>query len=103
LELIVQIIAARSDRVLLPGVSFNGSWPIFEAQLTDELLFPVAPFTHHKPEYQAFNFRFSASEVNEGWNEITVYNGSRQPVTLGQCCDYAIHIESVELAVHPTA
>lgn len=75
LELMVQVVAERCDDPPAMGVSFNGSWPEFKAEPTDELLFPNRPATHHLPEHVAWNYRFESSLIREGWNEITLYHG----------------------------
>lgn len=81
LEVIVQIVVAHnnsgSDKYPM-GLSFNGSWPSFDAILTDQLLFPCGDFTHHLPEHQAYEFRLLSSLVKEGWNEVLLFGG-REP------------------------
>jgi hypothetical protein len=99
LELIVQVVLERHDDLPPLGVSFNGSWPNFAGQVTSELLFPNRPFTHHLPENQAVNFRFSAEQIREGWNELTVYNGSHVRRGEKEHGDNTVVIVSIELAV----
>ena len=92
-ELTIQIVVEKQESVPELGVSFNGSWPSFEATTTDELLYPTGVYTHHVPENQALNFRFSSSLILEGWNELVVFNGAHDRSTP------AIKIVSVELGV----
>lgn len=101
LELIIQLVLEARDtnneqRVTNDafGISFNGSWPNFDAQATDALLFPSGDFTQHIPVHDAFNFRFPVSQVREGWNEVVVHHGGAKPATPAK-------IVSVELAVRP--
>ena len=110
LDLVVQIVVEEADARPRMGVSFNGSWPSFGNAETQELLFPYAsrggqddlPLTHHLPEYRAFNCRFSALDILEGWNEVIVYNGggpiegADAAASEGEIC-----IVSIELAVTP--
>ncbi|HVF10811.1 MAG TPA: hypothetical protein VNA16_08410, partial [Abditibacteriaceae bacterium] len=44
-ELVIQLVFVK--QAVLPdlGISFNGSWPNFEAHPTDELLFPTGSYT----------------------------------------------------------
>ena len=99
LKLVVQLVAEKKDDLPDLGVSFNGSWPNFEAQPTDELLFPTGAYTHHVREHQAFNYAFDVSAVREGWNEILVLNGSHRRATPQERQAHSARIVSVELAV----
>ena len=60
------------------------------------------PLTHHLPEHRAFNYRFSASDILEGWNEVIVYNGGG-PIEGANAAasEDEICIVSIELAVTP--
>ena len=89
-QLLIQIVTEKRDKRPTLGVSFNGSWPSFEAQPTDELLVPASIYTHHVAAHEAFNYRFPLSEICDGWNEVVVYNESH---------DGAVNVVSVELAV----
>jgi len=82
-----------------PGVSFNGSWPNFDARQTDRLLFPAGALTHHVPENTAFDFSFPPSAIREGWNDIIIVNNSRKRDTLQDRRDNSVTILSVELGV----
>ncbi|MCI0621471.1 MAG: hypothetical protein L0387_07350 [Acidobacteria bacterium] len=75
LELIIQLVLEKKETSLKLGVSFNESWPNFNSQTTQELLFPAGPLTHHVPEHQALNYHFTTSAIKDGWNEILVING----------------------------
>ena len=91
---------ARASRVTNHelGLSFNGSWPTYEAKPTDQLLFPIGPFDRFGPAYQGFNYRLNAGEIKEGWNEIVVYHGTHDPVRSRERNETA-RIASIELAV----
>lgn len=99
MELAIQIVVERQGKLPDFGVSFNGSWPSFDARATDELLFPTGHYTHHVPEHQGFNFHFSASAIQEGWNEILLINGSHERSTREARLEASLHVTSVELAV----
>ena len=82
-KLTVQVVIARQEEALNLGVSVNGSWPVFEKQRTQELLFAVGPYTLHLPENEAYNFAMSAACILEGWNRILVFNKeTAKPVRL---------------------
>ena len=99
LELIIQVVVDRRTNLPPIGVSFNDVWPTFAGEATDELLFPQRKFTHHLPEYTAFNYTFEVTRIVEGWNEISVYNGNHERQSAEDRRDNAITIRSLELAV----
>ncbi len=92
-DLIIQVAVEDQEQLLRLGVSFNGSWPNFEAVATRELHYPAVSrqsgdtrlkegdvvLTHYLPEHRAFNYRFPASSIREGWNDITLYYGGADP------------------------
>jgi hypothetical protein len=75
LELIVQLVLEKKEKLPELGVSFNGSWPNFSAQAVEELLFPAGALTHHVPEHRGLNYHFPTSAIKEGWNDVVVTNG----------------------------
>ncbi|MBI4028598.1 MAG: hypothetical protein HY360_26660 [Verrucomicrobia bacterium] len=81
------------------GVSFNGSWPSFDARPTQELLFATGALTHHVAENQAFNYRFKVADIREGWNEIVILNGSRKRASPQERRENSVCIVSIELAI----
>jgi hypothetical protein len=89
LELVVQVIARRPADLRLVGTAFNGEAPNFEGEPTRDLLFPCGPYRQHTSENVAWNFRHRVSLVRDGWNEITVHNRGRRPLTL-VCVEPAI-------------
>jgi hypothetical protein len=99
LELVIQIVTERTDKVPDLGVSFNGGWPNFTAQETDRLLFPAGRYTHHTSEHRAFNYRCTAPSIREGWNEVLVLNGSHERKTAEERRANTVSVASVELAV----
>jgi hypothetical protein len=99
LELVVQVVVEKQDTLPDVGVCFNGSWPSFEREETDKLLFPNRPATHHLPEYQAYNYVLPVEAVREGWNEIVVYNGGHPGDAEQDSSSNTITIVSVEVAV----
>lgn len=99
LDLMVQVVVERGEKAPDLGVSFNGAWPNFEAKETEHLLFPTGIYTHHVPEHRAFNYRFKASAIREGWNEVLVINGSHERKAPEKRREHAANIVSVELAV----
>ncbi len=99
LELIVQIVVDRQDALPPIGVSFNDSWPTREAQATDEILFAQREYTHHTPEHTALNYTFCVGDIRDGWNEVSVYNGSHERHTAPDRLEMSIIVRSVELAV----
>ena len=101
MELIIQLVVEAHEALPPLGVSFNGNWPSYQATPTEMLLFPVLSCARHIPEHQALNYRFPAESINEGWNEITVYNGSPQRADQQQRRDNSVVLVSIELAVVP--
>ena len=99
LELVVQVVLEGEGASPEIGVSFGGSWPSFDGEPTRELLFPNRPATHHTPGREAWNFHFDVGLVREGWNEITVYNGSHERETVEGRRANSITIASIELAI----
>lgn len=98
-RLTIQVVVKKAEQQPVPGVSFNGSWPNFEAAPTDELIVPTGIYTHHTAEHTAFNFSFEAGRIKDGWNEIIVYNDTRFTAVPSPNPQSAMHIVSVELAV----
>ena len=99
LQLVVQIIVNKKENLPDIGVSFNNCWPSFDAHSTEMLLFSSGKYTHILEEYSAFNFNFSFSKIREGWNEITVYNGSHETNTIEDRQNNSIRLVGIELAV----
>jgi hypothetical protein len=99
LQLTVQVVFEKKAAAPDLGVSFNGGWPNFEAQISDELVFPTGPYTHHVPEHQAFNFQFNVEEIKEGWNTLVVFNNSQKRSTTEERQENSVHIVSIELGV----
>lgn len=99
LELIIQIVVDRREGLPPLGVSFNDSWPSIEAEETDRLLFPQLDHACHVPDYVAFNYTFDVGNILEGWNEISVYNGSHAVATAEDRASNCVTIRSIELAV----
>ncbi|MBI84830.1 MAG: hypothetical protein CMJ81_16680 [Planctomycetaceae bacterium] len=102
LELLVQVVTERSaggDSEPTLGVSFNGSWPSFDGQSTDQLLFPTGIYTQHVAGNLALNFRCDPATIREGWNEVLVFNGSHQRATAAERQAHSVKIVGIELAV----
>jgi len=99
LRLVVQVVVDRHDNLPPLGVSFNDSWPGFVGEATDRLLFPQQDFTHHVPEHVALNYTFGVADIRDGWNEVSVYNGSHERHNARDRRDNAVTIRSIELAV----
>jgi hypothetical protein len=74
LRLVVQVVTEQAAPADGWGVSVNGTWPVFAAQDTRELLFPAGPYTRHVDEHRARNFVLDARALRDGWNEFTLYN-----------------------------
>lgn len=93
LKLVVQVVINKENQttpVNEIGVSFNGTWPEYELQSTDKLLFPTGTYTHHLEGHIAFNLRLDAQLIEDGWNEVLVFNAHESQ---------SIEVISVELAV----
>ena len=100
LELTVQVVTEhRGGEGPVLGLAFNGSWPSFDGQLTDQLLFPAGIYTHHVTEYRAYNFRCEPGTIREGWNEVLVLNGNHDRATAEDRQANSIKIVGIELAV----
>jgi hypothetical protein len=103
LVLVVQVVVETTTPAPEVGVSFNGSWPSFRGEETNRLLFPAGVYTHHVAEHQAFNFRFEAAQIKEGWNEVLVFNGSHKRATPEDRRTHAFTVVGVELGVQRPA
>jgi len=99
LKLVVQVVVDRHENPPPMGVSFNDTWPTFTGEATDELLFPQRSYTHHVPEHTAINYTFGVGDIKDGWNEVSVYNGSHERSSARDRRDNAVTIRSIELAV----
>ena len=73
----------------------------YQATPTDSLLFPVLDCVRHIPTHRALNYRFPAEIINEGWNEIIVYNGNAERADEQQRRDHSVMLLSIEVAVVP--
>lgn len=91
LELLVQVVLKADDKVTDLPTSFNGCWPNLENERTEKLLFPCGSLAHHTKDHTGYNFRFPVSMIREGWNEIVIENGGKQP----------LNVMCIELAVRP--
>jgi len=76
LTLVIQMVTDRSHLAVDCGISFNGAWPVFERRETEDLLFPAGPYCKHVDEHRAWDYLFEVATINEGWNEIVIYNES---------------------------
>lgn len=99
MDLLIQLVVEKQSRAPVLCVSFNDGWPNHDGRPTDELLAASGTFTHHLPEHQAFTYRFPASQIREGWNEIVVFNSSMAGSTAAGRRENSVHVVSVELAV----
>ncbi len=88
-EMTIQIVLEKPAESPQIGVSFNDSWPNFEAKKTRDLLFPNRHSTHHNEQHVAFDFRCSVERIKEGWNEIRLFNTGEETV----------RVVSVEIAI----
>ncbi len=82
LELVVQVVSSRPGPNDLCGVSFNGSWPLFQSQETEALLFSAGPYSRHVEENVARNYVLAVSSIRDGWNEISLSNESPKEVNV---------------------
>jgi hypothetical protein len=99
LELVIQIVVDKTEKMPDLGVSFNGTWPNYAAEETDRLLFPTGIYTHIGKEFRAFNFRGKVSDIQNGWNEVLLFNGSHAKKTPEERRENSVKVVSVELAV----
>lgn len=91
LELVVQVVLKAGQKPNYMPVAINGGWPNIENTETEKLLMPCGSLTHHVPAHHGYNYRFPVSVIRDGWNEISVENGSPEAFT----------IVSLEVAVRP--
>lgn len=98
LSLTLQVVIEKREKLPDLGVSFNGSWPTFDAKPTDQLFFPTGPFNRFGLAHQTFNYRLDLAGLKEGWNEVVVYCGSHDASTTTRRND-AVRIVSIEIAV----
>lgn len=74
LKLLVELIVERKRTESRPAVSINGHFPSAEYIKTDRILFASGDYGTLLPEHEGFVFSFSTAAIEEGWNEITVFN-----------------------------
>ncbi|MBO0930187.1 hypothetical protein [Fibrella aquatilis] len=82
LVLLVQLVLKAGSRFEGASVSLNGSWPETRFTRSDELLFPCGPFTHLTKEHIGYVCQLPISLIRDGWNEILLEHGSKQPLSL---------------------
>jgi len=82
LLLIVQVIVPAEQADLPCGLCFNGAWPVYERERTDELLFPSGPYTHHLEEHAAWNYLVPLVELRDQWNDIVLANDSERDLDI---------------------
>lgn len=99
LELIVQLVVERADQAPDLGVSLNGCWLSFEAEQTDRLLFRTGPLTHLAPQYLGLNYRLPIDAIQDGINEVIVYDADENRTPYPDRQVRQTRIISVELAV----
>ena len=99
LQLTIQVILERKEKQPDIGVSFNGSWPNFEATPTDDLLFPAGKYSKIHSTHQAFNYTFDVNLIKEGWNEMILYNETHEKATPEQRAANSAHVVAIELSV----
>jgi hypothetical protein len=98
LALKLQIVLEKQENVPQLGVSFNGSWPTFDGEPTDQLFFPIGSLNRYGEEFRAFNFRLDPATIKEGWNEIVIYCGQHKPLATRNRAE-TMRVVSIELAV----
>ncbi|MEP6536502.1 MAG: hypothetical protein ABJF23_14340 [Bryobacteraceae bacterium] len=76
MKLVAQVVVEKPLGDVRLGVSVNGRWPVFESRRTQEMLYPVGPYTQHIPENAAYNFVVNAADLKDGWNTFTVSNSA---------------------------
>lgn len=103
MELTIQIVIQQSEVDPYIGLMLNGSFPTFESRETQCLLVPNRKYTHHVPEHTAYDFDIDASLLRDGWNEVTVYNGTPGWKTLEEKMRCSIRIEGIECYIRPRA
>lgn len=82
LTLLVQLVVKAGSRFEGASVSVNGSWPETLFTRSDELLFPCGPYTHLTKDHIGYVCQLPVSLIRDGWNEILVEHGSKQPLSL---------------------
>ncbi|MEO7650204.1 MAG: hypothetical protein ABIZ80_07030, partial [Bryobacteraceae bacterium] len=92
-RLTVQVVVEKTSQAPRLGVSFNGAWPVFESRQTQNMLFPVGPYTQFTGAHTAWEFTVPASAIREGWNTVTVTNNTKKPPA-------SVKVVSLELGVN---
>ncbi len=103
LELVVQLIVERTDVAPDLGVAFNGGYPVYGGRETDKLIFPAGNFTHHLPEHRAIEYRLKITDIQEGWNIVQIYNGSRKYATPDERRDNTVRLVGFDLGIVKTS
>jgi hypothetical protein len=92
-SLAVQVVIERTVQPARLGISFNGAWPLFENRQTQDMLFPVGPYTQFTEAHTAWQFTLPSSAIREGWNTVTVINNTKNPPA-------PVKVVSLELGVY---
>lgn len=82
LVLVVQVIADSAHPGGDCGVSLNGRWPVFARVATEDLLFPAGPYARHVDEHIAWNYTLDCAVIQDGWNEVVLYNDSADDLSI---------------------
>ncbi len=90
----VQVVVEKTPEPPRLGLSFNGAWPLFESRQTQEMLFPVGPYTEWTQAHHAWEFGLDASSIRDGLNSVVVYNN-------GKTGSYPVKVVSPELGIKP--
>jgi len=88
-KLLVQAVVQKGQSPARLAMSFNGAWPVFATRQTDDMLFPVGPYTRFADGLTAWQYSLDAAAIREGWNTVTLTNYGAA----------SIQVESVELGV----
>ncbi len=102
LQLVIQVVLKKDAPANLVPVSFNGCWPVTTSRPNERLLFPCGSLTHHAPEHIGYDYILPVSLIRDGWNEITVENGSAQQLTV-VCVELAVKTAEPSASAATTA
>jgi hypothetical protein len=75
-KLAIQVVVEKTAAAPRLGLSFNGTWPVYDSRETREMLFPVGPYTQFTEPHVAWEFTLDRAAIRHGWNSVTVMNNN---------------------------
>lgn len=95
----IQVVVEKKIKDLVIGVSFNEGWPNFECEKTNKLICPSGKYVNTSDNHIAYTYEFPVCVIQEGYNEIAVFNWFELPEDDKKREEDTIRVMSVEVSV----